>query len=102
MQDQIAILNEMANLVFNEVSEPFETIHFKGELDTTEECFDGSLAYYFQGTRHSIGMSFTSVVRISDLSFDLHKIMSDHTGGEWKWFTLELDKNGQAKTHFEY
>lgn len=102
MQDQIAILNEMVNIILNEVNDPFETIYFKGELDIGDEFFDGNLAYYFQGIRYSIGMSFTSAVRISDLSFDLHKAMSEHTGGKWKWFTLELDQNGQAKTHFEY
>jgi len=102
MQDQIAILNEMADLIFNEVNESFEKMNFKGEVNPAEGWFKSSFAYYVNGSEKSVHLSRPAQAKMTNLSFNLHKAMSEHTGGEWKWFTLELDQNGQAKTHFEY
>ena len=100
-QKQIEILTRMSNILVAQC-DPFWGAFLKITVNKKEEFVEKEFYKFDQKGKLPAFLQGDESWELTDLAYELQDVMFEHTGGRWKWFTLELDKDGKAKTHFEY
>lgn len=105
IEEQVSLLNELSQLMFISVDSEYDSISCSFEYSTSD---DGSSRV---GSRFSfickgefVSKALVSPERsiVRSVVPKLHTVMSEHTGGNWKSFTIDINKSGEATTKFEY
>ena len=102
MKRQFEILNELAKILSNEADCDYQSLYYKGEVNTEEGWMESSFKFNISDKTKSVFLTDAAEERISGLVFELNEIMKKQTGGCWKWMTLSIDEKGEAKVHYEY
>ncbi|EPG2129616.1 hypothetical protein KG346_003742, partial [Acinetobacter baumannii] len=98
IEKQTDILNNLLNIMVNSIDGEYDSCSCLFEYD--HDYQDGStstgaeLSYILNQENKSIGIRQMGVV--DSLIRELHELMKNHTGGDWKEFILSLDENGRA------
>jgi len=102
MLRQFEILDEIVQIVFDSCEEEFDEISFEVEVNVEEHWINMTLCQIVKGEKDFPPTSVSDSDDIANLSFELHKAMKVHTGGDLKKYTLNIDGEGVASTNFEY
>jgi hypothetical protein len=105
IDEQVSLLNELSQLMLLSVDSEYDSLSCIFEYETAD---DGSIrvgsrfSYICNGERVSAALIYPESSTVVTIVPKLHSIMSEHTGGNWKSFTLNINEKGEAKTKFEY
>ncbi|MEO9970262.1 MAG: hypothetical protein ABJG15_10670 [Hyphomonadaceae bacterium] len=102
MDQHLEILTRLSQIVFDSANRPFEGAQLFLEVNSDELWVEHRFNYYENSVKKHVLLPAEYTSELSSLGYKLQDVMFEHTGGRWKWFTLDLDKDGKAKTHFEY
>lgn len=105
IEQQTMILNNLCQLLHDNADEGYDEAccEFKYYFgDDGSLGFGAKFHFSIDGLVNSRVFRDTNENRFDDLILKLHTLMKEHTGGDWKTFTLTLDKNGKATTKFDY
>jgi Protein of unknown function, DUF600 len=99
---QTEILNHLVQIMHDESDKNYEKSTCYFELNIIEGWSETRFSFTQRGLEISRPISEEFTWEIHSLLEELHAAMKAHTGGEWKSFTLTLDKGGKAHTKFYY
>ena len=107
IEEQLLVVDQLYELILESVEAGFDTALCRFEYITEEDgsrSVDTALEYDLNGVKHSKHLKYKSAKEDRPITLipKLHRLMKEHTGGDWHAFTLSIEKNGQAKTMFEY
>ena len=102
MLKQFDLMKEITQIAFDSCDEDVDEINLDVDVDVEGGHMRACLWQVVNGKKE-----FPSLIvpnNLMDLSFDLHKAMMEHTGGDLKRYTLKMDGDGEgvAQANFEY
>jgi len=103
VDQQVTILNELVQLMHDSAGGSYEALRCEFDYEVYDDGWSVGSKYSFVRN----GISVSEILndpedRASDLVGRLHRLMLDHTGGNWQRFILSVDSSGRANTKFEY
>lgn len=102
LERQQAILNELAQLIFDEAPGNFASAECEYRYIPEYSAISSKFSYTKNGEQFNPAMSAGLASKNMDLTEELRSLMKAHTGGEWESFTLSIDATGKAQTKFNY
>lgn len=102
IDQQNRVLNDLVNIIYNQTDEGYETALCKYTFLEKFKSTSINFSFYVHGEQVKKAMTAEATIKSSDLVEELRALMKEHTGGEWRSFTLTLDADGKATTKFTY
>lgn len=102
MQRQFDIMDDVAQVAFIASKGDYDELVLEVEVDVEEGWVQSHCWQSVNGEIEQLSTFDIEDPDINELSFELHKEMKNHTGGDLKKYTLRIDKEGKAKINFEY
>lgn len=105
IEEQRQLIDKLYWLVRDSLNEKYDTASCWFDYQRFE---DGSssvgsrLSYELDGHVKYGMLRYPDSRILDDVIPSLHKAMKNHTGGDWRAFTLIINKNGSVTTKFEY
>lgn len=102
IERQTEILSQLSQILHDDADEGYNFAI--GEFDYLPEYETISNYFLFEKDSVKVNRPFSddAVTKNLDLCEELRALMKEHTGGEWKSFTLTIDADGKAKAKFHY
>lgn len=102
MNRQFEILNEICSLLFHNTPKEFDSLVYVYKFNP-DECWIGArVSTVICGKKEALDWSPDILRKIRGLCKNLHQVMQDHTGGDWRKFVLRIDENKEVTTNFIY
>jgi len=102
IDQQVEALNQIVQIMHDSAGGPYEGLRCEFDYETYDGGWSVGSAYSFIRDGVSVGARLDDPHRASDLVGELHRLMLEHTGGDWREFILSVDADGRAHTKFEY
>ena len=103
IQQQVEVLNKITQVMHESADFDYEemTCRFDYYIDDGEWSVDSEFSFVRKGTLHRARLN-DPTGGVYRFVHQLHELMKDHTGGDWRSFILTLDATGKAHTKFVY
>jgi len=102
MMKWIHLVHEISQIPMSVANEEYDELVMEVELDPKEGWIDIKCRQTTGTEVEDLSLFDIDDPDLMELSFDLHKAMKDHTGGDLKRYTIRIDESGKAKANFEY
>ncbi|OUY05878.1 immunity protein YezG family protein [Acinetobacter populi] len=105
VEKQTEILNSLLQIMDSSVNGEYQSLqctfdYYRAEDDNSVSI--GEKFFYKKDDELKSEFLIYKNKAVPELVKELHTVMENHTGGNWKEFTLTLDENGKAHTKFIY
>lgn len=100
---QVEILQKITQVMSHSAESDYEQMTCKFEccIEDGDWSVDSEFSFVRNGSLYRSRLN-DPTANVFRLVRQLHDLMLDHTGGDWKTFQLVVDQGGKAKTHFAY
>ena len=102
IQRQSEILQSVAQVAFMASSGDYDKLVIEVEVNVEEGWVENTCRQHLDGEVTSLSLFDINEPDLADLSFELHKLMKEHTGGDLHKYSVTIDGDGTAKANFEY
>ena len=102
MQRQFDIQDDIAQVAFIASNGEYDELVLEVDVDVEGRSLGAHCWQTVNGEIEQLSIFDIDEPDLMGLSFELHKEMKNHTGGDLKKYTLRIDKEGKARINFEY
>ncbi len=103
--EQVEVLDKICRIMYLSAPSVYDSLWCRFDY---HQSSDGSISvgsefsYITHGIQTSEALVYPERTELTELIPELHELMKNQTGGDWRSMIIMIDSDGKAQTKFEY